>query len=149
MTCFLSLAGVARLTTCPTDAFEASWLTFVNRLVESQEGILRVTDGGKNLSASDEWVLATVDLLHGSVEPAARRFRNSLALSPTTEFELTVARSYVTAVRPDLALPHVERAIAIDQACAQFVVESIPFKPALIDAAFREAMVKHGARVAP
>jgi DNA-binding winged helix-turn-helix (wHTH) protein/TolB-like protein len=119
------------------------------RLNESEEAVLKITDGGKHSSAADEWVLGTLDLRRGRLDVAARRFRQALAQSPDSAFELVIARSYLTADRLDLARPHVEHAIEIDRTCAQFVADSVPFKAVRTNGSFRELLLKHGAHLHP
>jgi TolB-like protein len=122
-------------------------LLWVRRLDESEQDIFVVSGGGNNLGIQDEWTLGTIEILRGNLDAGARHFRRLLALSPTTNFELAIARTYVTANRLDLALTHVERAIDIEPACARYVAEAIPFKPALADDRFRTVLVNGGARI--
>ena len=105
----------------------ASALLFANRLTEAKQELLQLPANDR--SVLDRWVLASVALFRGDEAGASREFDEILHAMPSTNLELSIARSYFIAHHPDQGLMHIDRAVAINPDCARFAATTTQFAP--------------------
>lgn len=105
----------------------ATALLFANRIDEGEAVILGIPEASRGVQ--DRWMLASIALLRGQTDFAAREFEDVAKMHPGTTWELSAARSYVFAKDLVRALAHVERAVAINPDCARYVAVVPAFAP--------------------
>lgn len=76
----------------------------------------------------------------GDAQLAAREFNTALARLPTTITHLAVARGYLEGQQLEAGLSHIDRAIALEPACAQFAATTPAFAPYRDTTRFRERL---------
>jgi DNA-binding winged helix-turn-helix (wHTH) protein/TolB-like protein/Flp pilus assembly protein TadD len=122
--------GLAVLPNNPTiTRARALTLVRLGRADDAERVIRHLLAAGSPMSGQDHLVFGSVALARGDREVAAREFDTALARLPTTITLLAVARAYLDGRELDMGLLHLERAVALDAACAQFAATTPAFAP--------------------
>ena len=96
---------------------------------ESERDVRQLLATGAPMSGQDHLVLGSVALARGNPELAAREFETMSARLPTTTSFLAIARAYLDGGQLKAGLSHLDRAVALEPACAQFAATTPAFAP--------------------
>ena len=107
---------------------------------ERQLATLAQTSGA---TVQDEFIRGVIDLLHGDLENARKRFQAVIDRGPVTLAHIDTGRAYSQVGRMKDAVAHLERAFAADAACPAYVAKSPAFARHLEDPAFRALFAKY------
>ena len=122
--------GLAVLPNNPTiTRARALTLTRLGRVDDAESAIRQMLAAGAAMSGQDHLVLGSVALARGHVEAAAREFETTSARLPTTITFLAIARAYLDGRQLETGLSYLDRAVALDGACAQFAATTAAFTP--------------------
>jgi DNA-binding winged helix-turn-helix (wHTH) protein/TolB-like protein/Flp pilus assembly protein TadD len=120
--------GLAVLPTNPIlTRARALTLIRLRRPDESERDIRQILAAGASMSGQDHLVLGSVALARGHAEVAAREFETMSARLPTATSFLAIARAYLDGDRLEAGLSHLDRAVALDAACARFAATTPAF----------------------
>jgi DNA-binding winged helix-turn-helix (wHTH) protein/TolB-like protein/Tfp pilus assembly protein PilF len=101
----------------------------LGRAQEAEHTIRQMLAGGTAMSSQDHLVLGSAALARGDVDAAAREFDTTAARLPTTISLLAIARAYFDGRQLETGLSYLDRAVALDGACAQFAATTPAFAP--------------------
>ena len=122
--------GLAVLPNNPTiTRARALTLVRLGRADDAERAIRQSLAAGSAMSGQDHLVLGSVALARGDHEVAAREFETTSARLPTTITLLALARAYLDGRQLETGLLHLDRAVALEAACAQFAATTPAFAP--------------------
>jgi DNA-binding winged helix-turn-helix (wHTH) protein/TolB-like protein/Tfp pilus assembly protein PilF len=135
--------GLAVLPTNPIlTRARALTLIRLRRPDESERHIRQLVAAGAPMSGQDHLVLGSVALARGQAEVAAREFETMSARLPTTTSLLAIARAYLDGGQLEAGLSQLDRAVALETACAQFAATTSAFAPYRDRPEFRTRLTK-------
>jgi DNA-binding winged helix-turn-helix (wHTH) protein/TolB-like protein/Tfp pilus assembly protein PilF len=130
--------GLALLPNNPTiTRARALTLVRLGRPHDAEHAIRQMLAAGSAMSGQDHLILGSVAVARGNADAAAREFEIASARLPTTTTFLAIARAYLDRRQPEMGLSHLDRAVALDAACAQFAATTAAFAPYRDTAQFR------------
>lgn len=99
----------------------------LRRLDEAEGAVRELVRSGASMSAQDHLMLGMIALGRGNADLAAGEFATAAARLPTSAFHVAIARAFFDNGRIEEGLTHLDRAVAIEPACAQFAASSPAF----------------------
>jgi DNA-binding winged helix-turn-helix (wHTH) protein/TolB-like protein len=94
---------------------------------EAEQAIRQVLAAGAAMSGQDHLILGSVALARNDLEGAGREFDTASARLPTTTTVLAIARAYLDGRQLETGLTYLDRAVALEPACARFAATTPAF----------------------